>query len=363
MNGSAVPGIRSADGPARIETFTAPGALPADALALSAAEPSLFLSPAWWRVVVAHAMPPRATPCFALCRLGETPAALFPLRIAADARSLDSLTTPYTCHYAPLLAPALEEDATQAVFTAFARFCRRWAVTRLDALDAGWTGLLPLTRAARAAGLRVLPFDHFGNWHEDVAGLDWNGYLAARPGALRETVRRRLRRAAQVPEERFQVFSAPDEMTAGIDAYESVYARSWKEAEPFPRFNAALMHAASAAGILRLGVWWIGAVPVAAQFWIVQHGRATVLKLAHDEAFKSHSPGTVLTALMLQRLLEQERVTAIDFGRGDDAYKQGWAAKRQQRVGVLLVNPWRAAGLAQLVRHGLGRLRRTARGA
>src|SRR6185312_14241217 len=95
-----------------------------------------------------------------------------------------------------LLAPALGEDATQAVFTAFARFCHRWAVTRLDALDAGWTGLLPLTRAARAAGLRVLPFDHFGNWHEDVAGLDWNGYLAARPGALRETVRRRLRRAA-----------------------------------------------------------------------------------------------------------------------------------------------------------------------
>jgi CelD/BcsL family acetyltransferase involved in cellulose biosynthesis len=82
-----------------------------------------------------------------------------------------------------------------------------------------------------------------------------------------------------------------------------------------------------------------------------------VLKLAHDEAFKAHSPGTVLTALMLRRLLDQEHVARIDFGRGDDAYKQGWATKRRQRIGVLLVNPWRASGMAALARHALGRVR------
>ena len=60
-----------------------------------------------------------------------------------------------------------------------------------------------------------------------------------------------------------------------------------------------------------------------------------MLKLAHDEAFKAHSPGTVLTALMLRHLLDQEHVARIDFGRGDDAYKQGWAVeRRQQRIGV-----------------------------
>ena len=85
-------------------------------------------------------------------------------------------------------------------------------------------------------------------------------------------------------------------------------------------------------------------------------GHATVLKLAHDEACKAHSPGTVLTALMLRHLLDQEHVDHIDFGRGDDPYKQGWATQRRQRIGLLLVNPWSAAGSTTLLRHALGRL-------
>ena len=68
------------------------------------------------------------------------------------------------------------------------------------------------------------------------------------------------------------------------------------------------------------------------------------------------SPGTVLTALMLRHLLDNEHVARIDFGRGDDAYKQGWAAERRQRVGVLLVDPWRPAGLMALLRHVSGRV-------
>jgi CelD/BcsL family acetyltransferase involved in cellulose biosynthesis len=96
------------------------------------------------------------------------------------------------------------------------------------------------------------------------------------------------------------------------------------------------------------------------QFWAVRGGQAIVLKLAHDEAFKAQSPGTVLTALMLRHFLDAEHVARLDFGRGDDAYKQGWAVERRQRIGVLLVNPWRPAGIAALVRHAGGRMRAAA---
>jgi CelD/BcsL family acetyltransferase involved in cellulose biosynthesis len=82
-----------------------------------------------------------------------------------------------------------------------------------------------------------------------------------------------------------------------------------------------------------------------------------VLKLAHDETFKAHSPGTVLTAWMIRHMIEQEHVAIIDFGRGDDAYKQGWVANRRQRVGLLLINPRRPGGLIALARHGLGRVK------
>lgn len=96
---------------------------------------------------------------------------------------------------------------------------------------------------------------------------------------------------------------------------------------------------------------------MAAQLWIVEAGTATVLKLAHDRAFRTKSPGTILTALMLRRLLDHKSVAAIDFGRGDDDYKSGWASQRRQRIGLVLVDPRRPTGLGFLARHTLGRLR------
>jgi hypothetical protein len=311
--------------------------------------------------VVAYAVPTGARACFAVGRLGDRIAAVFPLLRTADPAVLSSLTTPYSCLYAPLQEPCLTDADKDEVFAGFARHCRQWAITRLEALDGGWPALPHLVRGARSAGLVPLRFYHFGNWHEAVEGLGWAGYLARRPGALRETIRRRLRQAQQLPDARLAITADATGLDAAIAAFEVVYARSWKEPEPFPAFNAALMRAIAPTGSLRLGVWSIDSRPVAAQFWVVEDRRATVLKLAHDEAFKAHSPGTVLTALMLRHLLDEEGVTEIDFGRGDDAYKQGWAARRRQRIGLLLANPVRLRGLGALVRHGLGRARTTLR--
>jgi hypothetical protein len=355
-----VPGTRGAEphpaGRIRIEHYATPDALPAGAQALFATSPGLFGSLEWWRTVLAHGMEAGSVPDFLLCRLDGVPVALFPLRQAANGW-LSGLTTPYSCLYQPLLAPHLTADMVAAVFAAFAHFCRGRAVTRLDALDADWPHLAGWIAGARAARLVVLRFDSFGNWHEPVAGLDWRRYLAARPGALRETVRRRLQRVEREKLASFQIVTRGEAVEAGIAAYESVYARSWKQAEPFPQFNSGLMRAGAAAGWLRLGLFRIGDQPVAAQFWVVEQGVATVLKLAHDEAFKTFSPGTVLTAWMLRHFLEQEHVTAIDFGRGDDPYKQGWAGQRRQRIGLVFANPLRFGSLPLLARHALGRVR------
>jgi len=346
----------------RLQEFAALDALPADTDRLFAASPGLFHSRAWWRTVIAFAMPQHTQPCFLLARSNDTPAALFALRRPASGSALASLTTPYTCEYTPLLEAGLPAAAQVEVFAAFARFCRGWATTRLDALPEDWPGLPGCVDGARAAGLAVVRFAHFGNWREDVRGLDWPGYLARRPGALRETIRRKLRRAAQRQDATFTIVTHPADLEAGIEAFEQVYARSWKDPEPFPRFNAGLMRETAAAGLLRLGIWRIGATPVAAQLWILELGTATVLKLAHDEAYHADSPGTVLTALMLRTLLDGAQVEAIDFGRGDDAYKQGWVSQRRQRIGLVLVNPRRPEGLWFLARHKLGQARKAWRG-
>ena len=329
--------------------------LPAAAIGLLGRD-GFFSSLAWWRTVWAAGIAPGGTPLFAMSGDGED-GVLFALLRHADGR-IEALTNPYTCLYQPGAGPGADLRAAGA---ALARLGRGGALVRLDALAPEWPGLAPLLAGARARGMIALRFDHFGNWHEATAGLDWRGYLAERPGALRETVRRRLRDAERDGRLSFEVIAAPEAVEAGIGEYEAVYGRSWKEPEPYPRFNAELMRQAARVGALRLGVLRREGEAIAVQLWVVQDGVAAVLKLAHDEAFKPISPGTVLTAWMIRQLLEAERVSSLDFGRGDDAYKQLWTSARRQRIGVVLVNPWRPAGLAMLLRHGAGRLRREVR--
>jgi len=283
--------------------------------------------------------------------------AIFPMQQDA-AGTQQSLTTPYTCLYSPLFAPDIERAAIIRAAAAFGRFCRPTASVRLDALPADWRALDPLLEGVRRAGLVVQRFDHFGNWHEPVGGRSWQAYLAGRPGALRQTVRRKLGKAERDRNLRIEMIAGRDGLEDGIAAFESVYRRSWKEPEPFPEFNAGFMREMAPLGSLRLGILRIAGEPVAAQLWVIDNGRATVLKLAHDEAFKPASPGTVLTAATLRRLIDDERVSEIDFGRGDDPYKRQWASQRRQRIGLLLVNPLRARGLATLGRQAAGRGRR-----
>jgi CelD/BcsL family acetyltransferase involved in cellulose biosynthesis len=324
-------------------------ALPAEcAPLLSAAAGDFFATTAWWRAALAAGMPEGAKPCFLLCSDNSRPLAVIPLLRLDGGRTLQSLTNPYTCLWRPLVAPG--SDAAERAGQALGRFSRGWATVRLEAVAHDLPTLDPLLAGARRAGMFAARYAHFGNWHEPLAGRSFDQYLSVRPGALRETVRRKLRRAQAT----LEIVSTSAALNAGIAAYEEIYDRSWKVPEPFPRFNAKMMREAASIGALRLGLLHANGRAIAAQIWIVLAGRATVLKLAHDEADKELSPGTILTALMLRELIDRERVTELDFGRGDDAYKQLWTTQRRQRIGVLLSNPLRPAGLAALARQWAG---------
>jgi len=299
--------------------------------------------------MLAAGTPPGTQPCFLPCADARV---LIPLQ--RSGRSLQSLTNPYTCLYQPLVTPGLDATVLRRAGTEFGRFCRAWPQVLLEALPDNSPALDALLAGTRRVGIVPCRYAHFGNWHEPLGGRDFEAYLAERPGALRETVRRKLKRAQAT----LEIVATPDAIEAGIAAYEDLYARSWKVPEPFPRFNAEMMRRAAEQGTLRLGLLRAGARVVAAQIWIVFAGRAMVLKLAHDEADKALSPGTVLTALMLRELIDGERVIELDFGRGDDPYKRLWATRRRQRVGVVLANPLHPHGLAVLARQWLGGIRR-----
>ncbi|WP_372617597.1 GNAT family N-acetyltransferase [Falsiroseomonas sp.] len=317
-----------------------------------------FASRAWYDTLLAHALPEGAEPVLALC--GPEEAAVLPLM--RQAGRLSALVSPYTLDWRPLPAPHAEAAALRQAGQSLGRLLRWQAPLRLNTLDPDAPGVAPLLEGLAAARLRPLRFVHTGNWHEVLPpGTGWEAWLAARPSVLRSTITRKLARAGR--ETDFELVAAPGaSLEAGIKDYERVRAASWKPDEPFPDFDGALMRVAAGLGLLRLGVLRARAdgAPLAAQYWIVDRGgrRATVLKLAHVQADRAASPGTVLSAQMIRRLIEEDGVSELDFGRGDDAYKQAWVAVRRQRIGVVLADPLHPAGAMALLRQALGRLRR-----
>src|ERR1700693_1949475 len=174
MSGSAVPtrfapwggGVCSRRMPqperfARLDALSPAGA----ALFAVAEEESMFLGADWYRAVLDHALPEGAEPCFFAFPSAEAPWAFFPLQLLDNAGALQSLTTPYTCLFRPLLAAAADAAVVRQAGMALGRFCRAWPVVRLDALPADWPMLEPLLAGVRQTGLRVWRFDHFANWH------------------------------------------------------------------------------------------------------------------------------------------------------------------------------------------------------
>ena len=312
-------------------------------------------SRAWFESLVEAALPAGVRPSFLMVSRDGQPALLLPMA-AGPGRQLGSLTTAYTTAFQPLVPPGLDPAGLAAAAAAVGRHLRLWPLARLEALDPEWPGLPAFTAGLRRAGLAVRRYDHFGNWRQPVTG--WDAYLDSRPGALRETIRRKTRAAARDAQVGIEVVTGGPRLGPALAAYEDVYGRSWKEPEPAPGLAAVLLPRLAAAGALRLGVMRVGGQPVAAQSWTVAAGVATVLKLAHDEAWRTLSPGTVLTAHMIQHVIQNDGVSTLDFGRGDDPYKQLWTGVRRQRIGLLLATPWRAAGLRALIRHDAGRVLR-----
>jgi hypothetical protein len=315
----------------------------------------VFSSLHWYRTVCQAGLSPDAHAIFLLARQDDMLLGVLPM--LQTQRGLCNLATPYTCFWQPLLAEGLNAAHVERLGEAFGRICRNGAVTRLDALECNGAWLHSFMAGAQREGLKPLWFDHFGNWFCSTVGMRWDEYLAARPGKLRETIKRRTRRLMSVEGAAFTIIRSAKDVAFGLRDYEQVYQKSWKQPEPFPNFNPALMRACAEDGTLRLGMLRLAGEPLAVQFWIVRNGWAGVQKLAHVETARNLAPGTVLTGLMIRHLLDEEHVHELDFGRGDDSYKQDWTGSRRQRRGVLLVNPRRFAGLVAMTRHAAGRLR------
>lgn len=330
------------------------GALPPALRAQLARRPSasLFEELAWFDLIERSCDEPGAKPLVIASRDGGM-VSMLREEATASAPRLRSWTNFYSCDYAPLLGSMAWPAQAHAFASALAARRPRVATLALDSMRADRVDVDALARALRAQGWPTRLRDQPPNRFADVAGLSWKDYLAARDGGLRATIARAERRFLRQPGASLRIARDGWDAEAALAEYLDVHLRSWKKPEPHPGFVPGLVRLLARSGRLRLGVAAISGRAVAAQLWILDGRKATIAKLAHDEAARRLSPGTVLTAHMMRAALDAGEVDEVDLGRGDDPYKRLWLPRARPVRALVACNPATPAGLAAAARHML----------
>lgn len=268
-----------------------------------------------WFTLLAEALPEAR---IAVAVNGKGTAAL---PLVERPQRLEPLVNWYAFGWRPLFTPDAEREVLLADLARMLKTRRSrvtfWPVPEEDKSastiesafqKAGW-----ITRRSVFDTCHVLP----------VEGRSYADYLAGRPGRLRTTLKRKAKKLG--------VEIHRDFNTSVWDTYEEIYSQSWKPEESDPALLRAFAEAEGNAGRIRLGLACHEGRPIAVQFWTVESGRAFIHKLAHLPDAQPLSPGSVLTAALMEHVIDKDRVNVVDFGTGDDPYKRDWMESTEPR--------------------------------
>ena len=321
------------------------------------------LGSSWWQIYQQTVMQNSSGARIFCLRRGNRLVAILPANVDQDVvrfgGTVGSLSNYYTSLYSPLIvAGSISLDLLPLINRLRDESGQASSLT-FQPMNPSSNEYQALRGALELCGYSVFSYACQGNWLLTV-DTSWQEYLERRPPELRNTIRRHQKKlvsAGGVAE----IISQGPELERAILAFEQVYARSWKRAEPFSSFIPTLARSYADRGCLRLGVIWLGDSPIAAQIWIVLAGRAAIYKLAYDDDFKRYGAGTVLTAELMRHCIEVDKVHEVDFLTGDEPFKSQWMSLREDRVGIVAHRSDSADGLLRTAREHASRLFRRVR--
>lgn len=325
-----------------------------------------FLAAGWFDLLLRYSPPTAQTPRIYVVRadrivegvlftLGTVPAPRYRMR------KLTSLTNFYSMNYAPVVHtdPVRAAAAVDTLANAILRERPSWDVIELRGLLMEAPTTRDMVRAFQRRGMLVDTYFQFENWYQPLSGISAQAYFDSRPSRLRNTIGRKMKKVQKEHGLEFRLYRHGVELQKGLEDYQIVYQRSWKEPEVYSEFIPHLLRKAANDGSLRLGILTIGEQqPVAAQIWLLNGKRTTIYKLAYDERYAQLSVGAILTKLMFDHVIDVDHVVEVDFGAGSEAYKLEWMSACRQVVALIAFNarsPW---GLFAAARHFSGRLLR-----
>lgn len=335
-----------------------------DALFSANASDSFFLSRPWFVNFCATAMDAHDELRVFAAERGtvRTPAAVLLTRCKrtsgwhASPRTLHSLSNFYSSLYSPLLSRSSpSSQSLETITAAISADEPRWDAVDLKWLDRDSPVFHELQRAFRAVGWVVQTYFCSGNWYTPTEGMSFGMYWEGLRSSVRNIAKSKSKKIERSGRARLQIFTDSNELESAIEAYQRIYASSWKVPEPYTAFIPGLIRTCAKQGWLRLGIVWVDNEPAAAQLWIVNNRKAAIYKIAYDKRFAELSVGSYLTTHMMQHVLDIDHVREVDYLTGDDKYKQDWMTHRRERWGILAMNPRTLRGAAAIARHVGGR--------
>jgi hypothetical protein len=317
----------------------------ADALFEQGERDSIFSSRPWFENLAVAALDDDEAMVLACVLAGNRVVAILPL-VKSTGNSWHSLKHRYTTHYSLLLA----DDEQQRILACLGQGLSQLPLRSLllEPVADDDSKLAGLQRIMATAGFSCEQIFRLYNWIYRVQGQSYADYMAARPAWLRNTISRKKRKLGREHGYELRLFTR-DEVPQAMCDYYTVYNASWKANEQYVGFLDGMVAGFSRPGWSRLGILYVKGQPVAAQLWFVLHGKASIFRLAYDEAWKKYSPGSILTGFMMEYVLDTDKVDEIDFLTGNDAYKQDWMSERRERFALSCVKNVKPASKYQRV--------------
>lgn len=172
---------------------------------------------------------------------------------------------------------------------------------------------------------------------------DWESYWRDLSKNLRSNVRRRRKRLAALGEVAIEVVEGGEMLSGLLDECFRLEAGGWKgdqgtailSSPQTARFYGRVARWGAETGLLRLGLLRLDGRVIAFNLGLETARRHYLLKLGHDVSLRDASPGTVLTAGMVERAFSSG-LESYEFLGGRDSYKLHWSSGCREMFRVQL---------------------------
>jgi len=338
-------------------------ALPPESLALfqKGEKDSFDLSLDWFLLLQTKVIFPGKEPRYYAFERNGVVDGVWPMMLQTESGLGRKQVSSFTCFYSSLYRPLILDSLTieeLAVCLKTIISNTRADVLRLNIMDPLHSTFDLHEEALHKAGLKTYRFFCSGNWYLPVNDRSFSVYFQGLSSRVRNTFERRQKKFLAQGRGRLEIVTSCENLPAVIESWRKIYQASWKVPEPYPDFMPALINLCAVKGWMRLGLAYYDEEPIAAQLWLVNHGRASIYKLAYDEKFAHLSPGTILTGYLMRHVIDVDKVHEVDYLIGDDAYKEDWMSHRRERLGLVAYNPRTVLGLIGMITHVMGCIRK-----